>query len=357
MNGLLPALLAVLIALPCPARAEEPPFNPGSLWNRPIERGARYAPVPGLLSKNIGLASWLGDTTAVPIYRATDADPEVSVLYDPEAYDKVVTSEWRRFDNPLPIEAQILAGARPSFPYPGNIYSSQSATAWRLPASYHRFRNPRHPPVRIRLPRGARPNSGYDGQLVVYQPDGRVFESYATIVLSGGGIVCMGYRFTDPAAGGDGRQNGLTASMIPTYAGVLTRSDIAAGVVRHAISVKLPGSLLALRYVPPAVAFDRNPQTSAGEPYAGTVPMGGRLAIPSDIDLATLGLETPFGRMIAEAAQAYGLIVVDRGGGGITIDDQAGDELPDGPAIEADLHRIRNALRLVDPRKRSKRAR
>jgi len=346
MSRLLPALLAVLIA-PCLAAAEEPPFNPGSLWNRAIELGARYTPVPGLRSKNIGLASWLGDTTAVPIYRATDADPEVPVLYDPEAYDKVVTSEWRRFDNPLPIEALILAGARPSFPYPGNIYSSQSATAWRLPASYDRFRNARHPPARIRLPRGARPNSGYDGQLVVYQPDGRVFESYATIVLSGGGIVCMAYRFTDPAAGGDGRQNGLTASMIPTYAGVLTRLDIAAGVVRHAISVKLPGSLLAIRYVPPALAFDRNPRTSAGEPYAGIVPMGGRIAIPRDVDLATLGLETSLGRMIAEAAQAYGLIVVDRGGGGITLEDQAGDRALRDPAVEADLQRIRGALRLV----------
>jgi hypothetical protein len=329
------------------------PFRPDSVWNTPVPREASYEPVPGLAAKAVGLASWLGDTTAVPIYRSTTNDPLISVFYDENAYGKVVAGDWRRFGNSRRVEAQILRDAVPLFPFPGNVYSSQSATAWTLPASYDRFRNPTGgKPFQLHMPPGARPNTGYDGQLVVYQSDGTVFESYATIVLSTRRIVCMAYRITGPGGRGDGWQNGLTASMIPTYAGILTRADLASGTIPHAISIKLPGSLLAPAYVYPAAAFDRNPQTSAEEPYSGSVPMGGRLAIPRSVDLSMLGLTTNVGRMIARAVQTYGFIVVDRGGEGVTIDDEGAEG---GIAIQphhraaADLSSILSALRLVSP--------
>lgn len=109
--------------------------------------------------------------------------------------------------------------------------------------------------------------------------------------------------------------------MIPTYPGVLTRADLASGEIRHALSVKLPGSLLAAAWIYPAYVFDRDPATNTEEPYAGTLPMGARLAIPAAVDLAGLGLENPLGHVIARAAQGYGLIAVDRGSGGLTLDD------------------------------------
>ena len=62
----------------------------------------------------------------------------------------------------------------------------------------------------------------------------------------------------------------------------------------------------------PAFAFDRD----AG--YSGRIPMGALLAIPAWVDIDRLGLSTK-GKVIARAAQDYGVYVADRGGSGITF--------------------------------------
>lgn len=47
--------------------------------------------------------------------------------------------------------------------------------------------------------------------------------------------------------------------------------------------------------------------------------MGGRFALPPSLRISSLGLKSPEGMSIAKAAQKYGFIVTDRGGGGITL--------------------------------------
>ena len=81
--------------------------------------------------------------------------------------------------------------------------------------------------------------------MVVFQPDGRVLETYGTIILSDGTIVCETFKVTDPTLAGDGWQNGVQASMIPVYAGLITASDISSGAIDHAIKVLAPPSILA----------------------------------------------------------------------------------------------------------------
>src|SRR6185503_11150797 len=48
--------------------------------------------------------------------------------------------------------------------------------------------------------------------------------------------------------------------------------------------------------------------------YHGTIPMGQLFAIPSSTSIDSLGLKSAVGRMVATAAQKYGIYVVDKGG-------------------------------------------
>ena len=80
--------------------------------------------------------------------------------------------------------------------------------------------------------------------------------------------------------------------------------------------------------------------------------MGALLAIPPSVDIDALGLST-YGKVIARAAQDYGVYVVDRGGSGITFLAEYGDpDIQLGRAqrragMVAGLEIIRNQLQRV----------
>jgi len=295
-------------------------FSVGSPWNVPIGPSSTFVVTePNVSRTYTGLSTWLlPDTTSVPIYTASAADPLQSVLYNANAWNNVANRMWLRSGNSAAVEAQILATSKDVFPSPGNIYSSQSAGAWVLPSYYDKLVNPANPPARVRLPSGARPAAGTDGPLVAFQPDGTVFEAYAAIVLSTGQVVALQYHLTDARGDGSGYANGTAASMLPIYAGNIRESELLAGSINHAMQILAPASLLDTQFVLPALAFDRGALTET-PPYSGHLPMGARLAIPPSVDLGSLKLTTAVGKMIAQAAQKYGFIVANRGGSGITI--------------------------------------
>lgn len=327
------------------------PFDPASPWNALVPSTASYTAVSGLSSLAVGFSTWLGpDAYSLPIYVASANDPLQPILYSAVAWDKVASGEWQRTNNSPTIEAQIKASAQVSFPYPGNAYSSQSATSWQLPETYDKLVNPAQGPAYAYLPSYATPNTGWDGPIAVYQPNGQVFEAFAAIRLSTGELVALNYHFTDPTDVGNGYQNGTTASMLPVYAGVIRDSEISAGHIDHAIKITVPAGLLDTSYSYPALAFDRGALTESPA-YSGPLPMGARLSIPQSIELDSLGLTTPVGRMVAEAAQKYGFIIADRGGSGVTIQVESH---PTSAALNAwdwgvdrDLHAIFTALKLA----------
>lgn len=313
------ALLAGLISMPpVPAGV---PFDASSPWNESVGSGAGYAAIPGLSKLATGLSTWLNpNNNSLEIYFAKSTDPQVPVLYCPSAYANVANGQWKRAGNSAAIEAAIMKQSVNAFPTSGNSYSSQSAMAWILPmlpgSGVDPLINPASGPLLINLPAGDPPELGYDGHIAVYQPTGKVFEADSAILLSTGQIVCLQYHLTDPTGRGDGYENGITASMIPVYAGVITAADIAAGTIAHAMKIVVPPSLLTASWTDPALAFDRTPN------YSGNLPMGCRLAIPLATNLSSLKLTTPIGKMIGAAAQTYGFIICDRGGGGITVEAQ-----------------------------------
>jgi hypothetical protein len=262
-------------------------------------------------------------------------------LYD--AYGKVSSGDWLRFDNTPEVEAEILASADSVFPWQFNYFSTVVAGSWVSPSEYRK--RPYVMP-RVFVPFDATPSPSYDGHLIVVQPDDEtVFESYATIVISTGEIVCTCCQLVDAAGDGTGYQNSVSASMMPSSAGLLLDEDINSGVIRHALALLVPGTVLAPGAVLPALAFDRNTQG-----YSGTLPMGARLALDPGITIASLELQTAFGVTIATAAQQYGCIIMDKGGGGITILCENGttDELSNGTGPRyADLRKIFEGLKHV----------
>jgi hypothetical protein len=301
------------------------PFHANGPWNRPIDPTATIQAVPGLAQLDVGTSNWLQpDEVSIPVYRATMTDGLTKILYNPLAWTMLAAGSWKSADNAPETEAAIRAGSRPDFPLPYHPYVSQSADSFVLAPGYNSIRNPANGSVfTFQAPDGLRPSGNADGHMAVFQPDGLVVETYATIVLSDNTVVCLSYMVTDSMKAGDGVQNGVTASMIPVYAGLIRRDELAAGKIDHAIKVVVPAEMLAPAYIYPAYAFDRGAMAET-PPYSGTLPMGARLAIPAAVDLARLKLRTRIGKVVAQAAQRYGFVVTDRGGSGITLILEAG---------------------------------
>ncbi len=328
------------------------PFAARSVWNMPLPPDTRYTAVPGLAGTAVGLSAWLEpDGVSVPVFHASQADRLVAVLHHPDPWSMLARGRWRTAGNPPAVDAVIRREAGPTFPYPFHVYVSQSAHRARLPDDYDPVDAFRRPGVfAVRAPAEARPTRGADGHLVIVQPDGRVFEAYGAIVLADGSIVAQSFKLTDPGLAGDGFQNGVTASMVPVYAGLILTPELAAGRIEHAIKLLAPARLLSPACVYPALTFDRR-ATGEVPGYSGSLPMGARLALPPGLDATALGLRTPIGRMVAAAAQTYGMIVVDRGGEGLTLVTEAGSApgLAWTPAAQDDLDRIVAALRRAEP--------
>lgn len=294
-------------------------FGSNSPWNTRLTGSEQLSAVPGIGGYATCLTSWVPTYNSVAIIYAHQSDPMVEVEYNPDAWTNVSNGTWARFNNSPGIEQQIRATSSPIVPFPGNPYSTQvvgrywSSTPSGLPVSYDAWHQTA--PLYIHVPVGALPTPGWDGNTAIIQPDGTAVEMYAPIKMSDGTWVAMMYSVTNALTGqGVGAENGRTASMIENYAGVLRDMDVTSGTISHALAITVPASMLAQGFIGPALAFDSNSSN-----YSGTLPMGSHLALPLDLPLGSLGLETPLGLEMAKAAQSYGMFIVDQGGGGISV--------------------------------------
>lgn len=326
----------VVVGLACAttSAAAEVLFSTKSPWNISIPKAAKAGLANVTADLAVGIDTWdPNGAWTVPFYSARTGDPSVRLLYNAKAWSAVFTGAWRRSGNTPAVEAAILASSSVAFPYPGNVFSSTSATSWTMPVSYNKLPVNASVAATFQVPSaGLTPASGADGHMAVRQPSGGVLETYGTIVLSDRTIVALSYAVTDPTGLGDGWQRGQTASMLPSYAGAIIDEEISAGI-KHAMAITVPAKLLYPQAAYPAYAFDRDALTSQ-PPYSGRLPMGTRLALPAGLPMGGLRLSTGAGRAIATAAQTYGFIIVDRGGDGITIRVR-----PNTKALEPSLHR------------------
>lgn len=159
-----------------------------------------------------------------------------------------------------------------------------------------------------------------DGSAV---PDGTAPPSTNTATTPGewhasyGGViadVAQSPGYYRDRVGGDGevleQSNwGSAATATPLAAGLITKEDIERGSIDHAVSIGLDNSgedaiLRAGQFAFPAQGTDG--RSSAPD----SIPEGARLVLDPGVDIGALGLP-PLARMLAEAAQRYGLIVQD----------------------------------------------
>ena len=287
------------------------PFSRTSPWNMPVGSDARYAAVPGLDTIPAGLNHNGRWTSAVIVSTADDPTVPVRVNTSWENSNwRLLASGKPNCHNTAKDEQAIVDRLRTSRQvFPANPWSTLSPvkTDWQLPASYHSaaadFR------ARVHLRAGACPSPDTDGLMANFQPDGWVLDTYATIVLGNGEIISDGVAsFVDAKADGTGWWNGRRASMLPSFAGLIRNGEIAAGRIPHALAMIMATRLLARQAAWPALAFDRDSAS-----YAGPLPMGALLAIPPTVAIETLGL-TKTGRILARAAQDYGVYIVDSTG-------------------------------------------
>jgi len=289
------------------------PFAAQSPWNTPIATDARYEPVKGVGACH-GSINYNGQWST-GFYKAAATD-RVARLYihDYTLWAKLSSGSVKTIGNSGDAENVLRkeSGADPTFP--ANFYS----TIVRSPPGPRTFpkglRNIKAVWTNtIYMPLDARPSPDSDAHLAVMQPNGLVLECYDAVVCANGDVVCTMASFSDPSGEGTGDNNGRCASLLDNYAGLIRKGEVAGGKIPHALSCLMSRLVLAPHVVWPAYAFDMNDR------YEGTLPMGALLAIPADVNLDTLGLSAK-GKIIARAAQKYGVYVVDRGGdGGITL--------------------------------------
>jgi hypothetical protein len=103
---------------------------------------------------------------------------------------------------------------------------------------------------------------------------------------------------------------GATATSLPVAAGMITKADLERGRIDHALAIALP-NLAAASSIIDSKRWAFPAQRGDGKSTnPNAVPEGARFRLDPALDLDSLQL-TSFVRMLAEAAQRYGLIVQD----------------------------------------------
>lgn len=172
----------------------------------------------------------------------------------------------------------------------------------------------------VPIPVGARAGLGPDAHMVIYQPStDRMWELYQAHLRPNGWHASWGgaqealsqspgyytNRSWSGLAGDDGFSWGSTASSLPEGAGLVRIDELRAGGIAHALAVDVANPCRGM------FAFPAQRTDGLDRARHTCMPEGARLRIDPRIDLSKLHL-TPVGRMLAEAAQRYGMVVRDR---------------------------------------------
>lgn len=173
----------------------------------------------------------------------------------------------------------------------------------------------------VPIPAGAKPASGPDAHMTVWQPaTNRLWEFFHMRLESDGWHAAWGGAIDDVSASpgyyttsswpGALPQWGATATSLSVAGGLMTLRELRAGVINHALAIALPA--------PRAGVFALPAERSDGTGGPNTIPEGARLRLDPQLDLSRLSLP-PLTRMIATAAQRYGMIVRDQTHAGISL--------------------------------------
>jgi hypothetical protein len=192
----------------------------------------------------------------------------------------------------------------------------------------------------VPMPRQARPAPGLDRHLTIWQPStDRLWDLYGARRANdgwhtrwGGAIRHVsqspGY-YTASAWPGATRNWGATASSLPVIGGTMLVDELRRGRITHALALNLPA--------PRAGVFSWPAQRTDGTGPASALPEGARVRLDPTVNVADLHLPK-FGRMIARAAQRYGMVVRDQTHHGMSLF----AEVPTSPSDLRAYHKLFN---------------
>jgi hypothetical protein len=248
-------------------------FSPASFWNEPLSRGAGLDPESARLTAALDAevedeqadrsGPWISTTRySVPIYTVAADQPTVRV----------------QLTSPVPSPA--------------------------LQAAFER----------VPLPPDAQPSGGTDGHLVLWQPSSdRLWEFWRLARTAEGPQASWGGAMqavsSNPGAYGSEAWPdaepwwGASASSLSVAGGLITLEDLRLGEIDHALALAVP-EVRAGVYASPA----RRSDGKSANPLS--LPEGAHLRLDPNLDIAALHLPRTT-RLIAEAAQRYGIFVRD----------------------------------------------
>jgi hypothetical protein len=239
-------------------------FKPESVWNSPLPAGAPLDPssssVVQDLVQQVGAAQpWLNtDAYSAPIYTVPAGLRRIPVTYDRSGVSP----------HPLVLDA----------------FSS------------------------VPVPPDAKPAAGTDGHMVVWQPSTDTMWDFWVMHGQGDAWSASWGGKLEGVSGSEGvmrSPSGATASGLPLAAGMILLDEVRRGRIDHALAIGILGVRSEV-FNPPANRTDGGGGNS--QP-----PMGARFRLDPALDVPALGLP-PLVRMMAEAAQRYGVIVRDKSG-------------------------------------------
>jgi hypothetical protein len=241
-----------------------PPFATSSFWNAPLPGNAPLDPASdGLVAElrrqlDVG-APWINTTDySVPVYRVPADQQRVRVQLDIPY---------------LPLQR-----------------------AWDS----------------VPVPAGARPAGGTDGAMVIWQPSTDTMWEFWLMRRSNGAWHARWGGRIRPVSRSPGyytgaeRNWGVTATSLPVLGGLITLDDVRSGHIAHALALAIPEARRNWWTWPAQ-------RTDGKKDSPGAIPEGARFRLDPALDLNSLHLY-PLVRMMAEAAQRYGIVVANQSG-------------------------------------------
>lgn len=168
----------------------------------------------------------------------------------------------------------------------------------------------------VPLPADARPARGSDAQLVVWEPSTDTLWEFLKLARRRDGWhAAWGGRMTDVSSNPGHfleRNWGATATGLPLLGGLITLKDLRRRRIDHALALGITRAR-AYRWSWPAQRTDG----ATADPTA--IPEGARFRLDPRLDLDSIPMPRAT-RIIAEAAQRYGIVVRDKTGSSVTFE-------------------------------------
>ncbi len=176
--------------------------------------------------------------------------------------------------------------------------------------------NPTGPALRqswlhVPIPPDARPANGTDANMVIYQPStDHMWEFWQMHATTDGWHAQWGGTITNvstnPGYYTNPPQWGASATSLPMLGGLIRPTELAAGHIDHALALAIPHAR--------AQYFTSPAQRTDGNTYSSTaIPEGQRFRLDPNLNLNSIPM-APLVKMIAQAAQKYGIIIRDQAG-------------------------------------------